>query len=167
MANWKETSVTAWAGMDLLLGSPKAGNVMSDTLVSVGNIKEVSIETEDGEKKEWKDINGVIVDSFQQEATIKITTTIKNLNLSNLKKFWNVEEDTANGSIKVKGTSTSQKYSVQLKSSVQNAETFSAPYCSVTAKPKYGNDTGFELEVEITILEPAKGRELFVIGQTA
>ena len=167
MANWKETTATAWAGLDLKIGNPAPNNAMSASLAVLGNIEDMSVETEEGEKKEWKDINGKIVDSYQAESTLKWTAKLKNLNKSALEKFWDVEEDPANGSLKVKGLSTSKKYSIQIVNSVQNAEVFSAPYCSVSSKLTFEKDKGYGLELTFTILEPAKGKELFVIGQTA
>lgn len=165
MANWKETSSTAWDGMVLKIGVPEADNEMSTSLSVIGHIKEMSMETEDGEKKEWKDINGKVIDELTQEGKLKWKTSLKNLNKSALEKVWDIEEDTSNGSLKVKSMSTNKKYSLQIASSVQNAEVFSAPYCSVTAKSTYSKDDGYMLEVEFTILSPGEGRELFVIGQ--
>lgn len=167
MANWKETSATAWAGLDLKIGTPGSNNAMATSLATIGNIEDMSSETEEGEKKEWKDINGKIVDSYQQENTLKWTVKVKNLNKSTLEKFWDVEEDTSNGSLKVKGTSTSKKFSIQIVNSVQNAEVFSAPYCSVSSKLTFEKDKGYGMELTFTILDPGNGKELFVIGQTA
>lgn len=165
MKNWKETSSTAWDGMELKIGVPALNNAMSTSLAVLGHIKEMLMETEDGEKKEWKDINGKVIDELIQEGKIKWKVTLKNWNKSALEKLWNIEEDTSNGSLKVKGMSTSKKYSIQIASSVQNAETFSAPYCSVTAKPNYSKDDGYTLDIEFTILSPGNGKELFVISQ--
>lgn len=165
MANWKETSSTAWDGMILKIGVPEADNEMSTSLSIIGHIKEMSMETEDGEKKEWKDINGKVIDELTQEGKLKWKVSLKNLNKSALEKVWDIEEDTSNGSLKIKSMSTNKKYSLQIASSVQNAEVFSAPYCSVTAKSTYSKDDGYMLEVEFTILSPGEGRELFVIGQ--
>lgn len=166
MANWKETSSTAWDGMILKIGVPALNNAMSTSLATIGHIKEMTMETEEGEKKEWKDINGKVIDELTQEGKLKWKVTLKNLNKSALEKVWNIEEDTSNGSLKVKAMSTNKKYSLQIASSVQNAEMFSAPYCSVTAKPTYSKEDGYMLDIEFTILSPGEGKELFVIGQT-
>lgn len=164
---WKETTATAWDGIILKIGVPDSGNAMSSSLSVLGYIKEMSMETEDGEKKEWKDINGKLIDELTQEGTLKWNVTLKNLNKSVLEKVWNIEEDPSDGSLKVKNLSTSKKYSIQIGNSVKESEVFSAPYCSVTAKPAFSKDDGYTLELQFTILSPGEGKELFVISQTA
>lgn len=167
MANWKETTATAWAGLDFKVGTPGNQNAMASSFTSIGYIEDVTIDTEEGEKKEWKDINGKIVDTFQQESVTKFTAKLKNLNKSALEKFWDITEDTQNGTLKVRSTTTSRKFSVQITNSVQGAEVFSAPYCSVASKLTFEKDKGYGLEVTFTILDPGAGKEKFVISQTA
>lgn len=167
MANWKETSATAWDGVEFKVGNTGNNNAMASTLTKIGNIKDLSLEVEDGEKKEWKDINGKIIDELSQEGKLKIKVQVKNLNKSVLERFWDIEEDTATGNLKVKKMNSSKKLSIQILNTVQNAETFSAPYCSTMAKPTYSKEDGYMLDVELTVLDPGNGKELFVIGQTA
>lgn len=167
MANWNETTATAWAGLDFKIGTPGNQNAMATSLATIGHIEDLTIETEEGEKKEWKDINGKIVDTYQQESVMKFTAKLKNLNKSALEKFWDIQEDASNGSLKVKGTTTSKKFSVQITNSVRGAEVFSAPYCSVASKLTFEKDKGYGLEVTFTILEPGAGKEKFIISQTA
>ncbi|GJQ07531.1 hypothetical protein [Capnocytophaga cynodegmi] len=167
MANWKETSATAWDGIEFKVGTPGSNNAMASTLVKIGNIKDLSLETEDGKKREWEDINGKIIDELSQEGKLKIKLQVKNLNKSVLERFWDIEEDTSTGHLKVKKMSSSEKLSTQILNTVRGAETFSAPYCSTSAKPTYSKEDGYMLDIEFTILDPGNGKELFVIGQTA
>lgn len=164
---WKETTATAWNGIEFQVGTPGANNAMATSFASIGRIKEMSLETEEGDKKEWKDINGDIVDELTQEGKLIWNVTVKNLNKSNLEKFWDIEEDGPTSTLKIKKMSTSKKYSVKIINTVQNAEVFSAAYCSVTAKPTFGQDDGYLLEIKFTVLDPGNGKEKAVIGQTA
>ncbi len=165
---WKDTKATAWGTIEIKIGTPKAGNAMSTSLVSIGTIKEdsISLETEEGTKYEWKGTGGVIIDTLVGEGTVKVKCKIKNLNKSNLEKFCNVTEN-SDGKIEVKGLTTSNKYSISMESKVSGSETFEAPYCSVAMKPTFSEKDGWEQEVEFTLLSGGEGKPLFIIGQKA
>lgn len=165
---WKETSATAWGSkVQIKLGTPATGNAMSTSLAGIGVIKEdsIAVETADGTNLEWKGVGGKLIDQLKGEPTITIKCIVKNLNKSNLSKFWNVQEDATSGKLKVLGMTNSTKYSVLLGSDVVDSETFEAPYCSVGMKPVYSEKEGWGQEVEFTLLSPGEGKPLFEIGQ--
>ncbi|MDO5106026.1 hypothetical protein [Capnocytophaga sp.] len=164
---WKETTATAWDGIDFKVGTPGPNNTMATSFTTIGCVLDMQLETEDGEKVDLKDINGSLVGHKQKANINRFIVQVKNLNKSNLEKFWQIEEDTTNGTLKVKSTTTSKNYSIQVLNTVQNAEIISAAYCSVSAKMTFDKDKGYGLEVTFTILDPANGKEIFVVGQTA
>ncbi len=165
---WKETSATAWGEIDVKIGTPKTGNGMSASMVSIGNVKEesISIETEDGTKLEWKATGGKVIDTLTQGGKISVKCKVKNLNKSNLEKFWDVTEDSS-GKLQVMGMTTSNKYSVSLEPKATGAEVFEAPYCAVSMKPTFSEKDGWEQEVTFTLLSGGEGKPLFTIGQKA
>ncbi len=164
---WTKTSATAWGEVVMKIGTPTENNAMSENLASIGYVKEdsISLETEDGEKLEWKAVGGKVVDTLTKEGKISIKCQIKNLNKENLEKFWNIEEDEASGKLKVLGMTNSNKYSVLLEPKVEKAETFEAPYCSVSMKPTFTEKEGWGQEVTFTLLSGGEGNPLFLIGQ--
>ncbi len=165
---WKETENKAWGEIDFKIGTPKAGNLMSTALSTIGNVKEdsISIETEDGGKLEWKATGGRVIDTLQKEGKITIKCTVNNLKKATLEKFWNVTEN-SEGKLEVHGMTSSNKLSVAFASKVAGTETFEAPYCSVSMKPKFSEKDGWEQEVEFTLLRGSETAPLFVIGQKA
>ena len=160
---WTETSASAWGGLDIKIGTPAALNAMSTTLASIGNVKEdsFSIETEDGKKLQWFASGHNLIDELRLQAVLTIKCSIKNLNLSNLSKFWTVTDDEAG--IKVMNMNTSSKFSVRISTGVVGSEALDIPYCSVYMKASYSEDSGFGQDVEFTILKGAPTAALFTI----
>lgn len=167
MPAWSNTSASAWGQLDIQIGTPGALNAMSAVLASIGNVKEdsFSLETEDGKKLQWFATGHSLIDELVLQPTLTLKLQIKNLNLANLLKFWDVEEDATLGKIKVKAMTTSLKYSVKITPKVIGAETLEIPYCAVNMKPSYTEDSGWGQEVTFTILSPGANLPLFQIGQ--
>lgn len=164
---WNETSASAWGEIDLQIGVPASGNEMSESLATIGVVKEnsISVDTDEGTKLQWFATGHKLVDELRLEPTMSIKVEVKNLNLANLQKFWDVEEDATSGKIKVSGMTTSAKLSVKMAPKVIGGETLEAPYCSVSMKPTYSEDSGWGQEVTFTILSPGTDKPLFQIGQ--
>jgi hypothetical protein len=163
---WTETSQSAWGELEIKIGVPGALNVMSTSLALIGNVKEdsFSIETEEGKKLQWFATGHNLVDELRLQGTLTLKLSVKNLNLAGLSKFWDVTEGVG-GNIEVDNMSTSNKYSVKIASKVVGSETLLIPYCSVSMKPTYSEDSGFGQDIEFTILRPSVGAPLFEIGQ--
>lgn len=164
---WTETSASAWGNLTIKIGTPGANNAMSTSLSAIGTVKEdsFSVETEDGKKLQWFSTGHNLVDELQTQPTLILKMQVKNLNKSALTKFWDVEEDGTTGKLKVNAMMTTDKFSVSIQSEVVGSETLEIPYCSVSMKPVYSEDSGWEQEVQFTVLSPGSGQPLFQIGQ--
>lgn len=164
---WTETAASAWGELDIQIGVPGALNVMSTALSSIGNVKEdsFSLETEDGTKLQWFASGHNLVDELRLQPTLTLKMSIKNLNLSNLSKFWAVTENV--DKIEVDAMMTSDKFSVSIAPLVSGAEKLEIPYCAVSMKPTYSEDAGYGQDVEFTILRPKLGDPLFTISRVA
>ncbi len=169
--SWEETTATAWGStIGFKIGTPE-NKEMATNLVNIGIVKEDSINVElaDGTKLEWRAVGGKLIDILQGEPTFTISLIVKNLNKSNLEKFWNIEEDESTGELKIFGLSTSKKYSILMGSEVKDSEVFKAPYCSVSMKPHFSEKEGWTQEVSFTLLDRGGTGEnkkpLFLIGQ--
>lgn len=166
---WKETTATAWGDIEFKIGTPSADNGMSTSLDSIGTVKEdsIGVETQDGTTKEWRAVNGKLIDELKGEPILKVKCFVKNLNKSNLGKFWNVSENATTGELEVKGLTNANKYSISFGSNVKESEEFKAPYCSVSMKPAFDEKEGWGQEIEFTLLSPGEGKALFNISQVA
>jgi len=167
MANWTETSATAWGELEVKIGTPGVSNTMSTSLASIGVVKEdsFSLETEDGKKLQWFTTGHGLVDELKTQPTLMLKLHLKNLNLSALENFWDVTENITEGTIEVNAMMTTAKHSVYIGSKVVGSEALEIPYCSVSMKPVYSEDSGWGQEIEFTILSPSAGAPLFVITQ--
>lgn len=160
---WTPTTASAWGELDFQIGVPAANNAMSVALASIGTVKEesLSVETEDGKKLQFFATGHNLIDELRLQATLTIKLSIKNLNLSELSKFWDVTENVDD--IEVNEMTTSNKYSVMMASKVSGSEALHIPYCSVYMKATYAEDMGWVQDIEFTILRPAVGEPLFTI----
>ncbi len=150
---YNETNETAW-------GSSVGFNI-DGTPIGIVKQDSISVETADGTKLEWKAVGGKVIDQLQGEPTVTVKCVVKNLNKSNLEKFWKIEEE--GDKIKVLGMTNAAKYAISIGSDVVGAEIFTAPKCAVAMRPKFAENEGWTQEVEFTLLE--KNGVLFEISQ--
>lgn len=162
---WTNTQASSWGELEISIGIPGALNIMSVALTTIGQVKEdsFSLETEDGKKLQWFATGHNLIDELRLQATLMIKLSIKNLNLSELSRFWDVTESTDD--IDVNTMTTSIKYSVKIASKVVGSEVLEIPYCSVYMKSTYSEDAGFGQDVEFTVLRGAVDAPLFQIKQ--
>ena len=164
MALKNTRSATAWADVNLYIGLTGAEDALTTNWSNLGYISEdgVTIETEDGEENELKDVNGVLLDSMKKEGTLSITFTLINPSEETRGKFWDLEEDGEEGTnrkVWVKSLINSSYYSIALANpKATGSESFVAPKCSVSMKPTYDATKGFMAEVTCKILTPKSGK---------
>lgn len=161
---------TAWGSLHAYVGVTGSGDAMASDLYDLGSIKDddFSIETEEGEVYELKDINGKLLDTLTQEPRLTVNFSLIKMNETTMSKFWTVSEDGESDSRKVKVTSMVHNGYMSFVFKNPNAagsETFEAAKCKVSMDPKYEKDKGFSGDVKIDILWPDRtGAELFQFG---
>lgn len=157
-------SKTAWGDVNLYIGLTGASDALTEVWSNLGYISEdgVTIETEDGEENELKDVNGLLLDSMQEEGTLSISFTLINPTEETRGKFWSLEEEGTDGDSRkvwVKSLINSSYYSIALANpKAEGSESFIAPKCKVTMKPIYDATKGFMAEVSCKILAPSTGK---------
>ncbi len=164
---------TAWGSIHAFIGTTGTNDAMAATLYDLGSIKDddFSIETEEGEVYELKDINGKLLDTLTQEPRLTINCSLIKMSETTMGKFWTVTEDGEGDARKLKVTSMVQNgyMSFQFKNiNAVGSETFEAAKCKVSMEPKYEKDKGFSGDLKIEILWPDRaGAELFQFGVVA
>ena len=173
MALSKETPQTMWGEVHLFIGTPGDGDTLATSFEDLGLIDDegISIETEDGESYELKDINGKLVDKLTKEPTLRITATLLKPTEETRGKFWQMEEEGTGESRKVwvKSMIASKKYSIKL--AVPNrpgTETFEVPLCTVAMKPTWSKEKGFTAPVTFDVITGETGKPFCfgVVGET-
>lgn len=161
---------TAWGSLHAYVGATGPSDAMASELYDLGSIKDddFSIETEEGEVYELKDINGKLLDTLTQEPRLTVNFSLIKMNETTMSKFWTITEEGTDGSRKVKITSMVHNGYMSFVFKNPNAvgsETFEAAKCKVSMDPKYEKDKGFSGDVKIDILWPDRtGAELFQFG---
>ena len=148
---------TAWGEVEFKYGAPGAGGAMGTVLKTLGIIKEgsYSIEKEDGKEYKYTAIGGKVIDQMKGEPTYKAKCTVKNIKKELLSEIWDVEE--VGDKIIVKSFVSSKKFSVSIIPKMSGAEKVDIFYCTMTGTLVYNEESGYDIEIEITMLNGGKG----------
>ena len=152
-----DNNATAWGEVEVKFGTPGAGNTMATTLKTLGIIKEDSLswEKEDGKVYKWTAIGGKIIDQMKGEPTYKFKCTVKNFSKALLSEIWDIEE--VGDKLVMKSFVSKKKFSVSIIPKVSGAEKVDIFYCSMTGTLTYDEESGYNIEIEITSLDGGKG----------
>lgn len=152
---------TAWGKIEMEIGTPAANGGMSESLESIGLLKEdtLSIEAADGTVLELYTSGHELRDELKGEPTITVKATIIEMPEAVRAKIWEIESvDTAgNPKYRVKSLVSNRKWSTRFASQVVGSETFEAPYCSMSMKPVFSEKEGWSAEVEFKLLRGQAG----------
>jgi hypothetical protein len=165
---YTDNNATAWGEIEFKFGTPGTGNTMATTLKTLGVVKDesgYSIEKEDGKEYKYTAIGGKVIDQMKGEPTYKVKLTIKNLNKALLSEIWDITE--TGDKLAVNSFITTKKFSVAIVPKNSGAEKLEIPYCSISGGFVYSTDSGYEVELEITILSPGVGKPFFTIEKVA
>ena len=162
-----DNNATAWGEIEFKFGAPGAGGAMGTVLKTLGIVKEgsYSIDKEDGKEYKYTAIGGKVIDQMKGEPTYKIKLVVKNLNKALLSEIWDVTE--TGDKLAVNSFSSTKKFSVAIVPKNSGAEKLEIPYCSISGGFIYSTDSGYEVELEITILSPGAGKPYFTIEKVA
>ncbi|WP_311324516.1 hypothetical protein [Capnocytophaga sputigena] len=152
-----DNNATAWGKLEFKFGAPGAAGAMGTVLKTLGIVKEdsFSFEKEDGKELKWTAIGGEIIDQMKGEPVVKAKCTVKNLNKALLSEIWDIEE--SGDKLIIKSFVSTKKFSVSITPKNSGAEKLEIPYCSISGTLTYAEDSGYNVEVEITILNGGKG----------
>lgn len=153
---------TAWGTIVMSVADTGALDVMGSPLVSLGNIKEdsLNIAPEDGGAMQLYGTGHVLIDELKNEPTLKVSCTL--IGIANATQFWTLDGATK----KVKSLITADNYSVKFASAVVGSDTFQAAKCRINATPVFSEKEGWTVNLEITLLMGATG-VLFEFGTVA
>lgn len=143
---------TAWGEIVMSVAATGALDVMGTPLVSLGNIKEDSLEisTESGDKLQLFSTGHVLVDELSSEDTLSLSCDL--IGIEKATQFWEMD------GTKIKSMVNSDNWSVKFASKVTGSDTFEAPKCKVKATPKFDEKEGWTVTIEVTVL---KGEEAY------
>ena len=152
-----DNNATAWGEIEFKFGAPGAGGAMGTVLKTLGIVKEgsFSIEKEDGKEYKWTAIGGKTVDQMKGEPTYKVKCTVKNANKALLSEIWDIEE--SGDKLIIKSFVSTKKFSASIIPKVSGAEKVDIFYCTMAGTLVYNEESGYDVEIEITMLNGGKG----------
>nr|DAN30266.1 MAG TPA: hypothetical protein [Caudoviricetes sp.]DAO87507.1 MAG TPA: hypothetical protein [Caudoviricetes sp.]DAU00417.1 MAG TPA: hypothetical protein [Caudoviricetes sp.] len=167
---YQETSKTAWDGLSFLVGECNATDISkmpASGLNVFGYIKQgsFSMSTEAGEKKEWKDVNGELVDSHQGEGKLTISFHVKNFNKGVMEKIFDVTENA--DKLEVKSFSTSKEIALKIDTKVSGAEVLEIPRAKISGEVKFEEGAGYGVDITVTVLPTKVGAPKLYISKKA
>ena len=167
---YAETSSTAWGKVEVQVGAVNAtdGSKMPTSGMSlIGFVKEgsLSIEQEEGDKKEWKAVGGEVVDTLTAASSLRVKFHVKNLNKSVMEKVFNVTEST--NTLEVKSLVSSTKFALAIIPETTGAEVFKAPCVKLSGVIVLSEDAGYGIDVTATILKAKPDSPLFYLEKKA
>ena len=144
---------TAWGEIEMSVAATGALDVMGTPLVSLGYIKEDTLEigTEAGDKLQLFGTGHVLIDELSSEDTISVNCDL--VGIAKATQFWEV--GTAGEAGQVKSLVNSADWSVKFAAKVVGSDTFEAPKCKIKATPKFSEKEGWTVSLAITILKGA------------
>lgn len=165
---YQETGKTAWDGLSFLVGecnATDASKMPTAALKVFGYIKQgsFSINTEDGETKEWKDVNGELIDSYQGEGKLTVSFHVKNFNKGVMEKIFDVTENA--DKLEVKRFSSSQEIALKIDTTVVGAEVLEIPRAKISGKLKFEEGGGYGVDITVTVLPPKVGAPKLYISK--
>ena len=154
---YTDNNATAWGEVEFKFGAPGAGGAMGTVLKTLGIVKEgsFSIEKEDGKEYKWVAIGGKTIDQMKGEPTYKVKCTVKNANKELLSEIWDIEE--SGDKLIIKSFVSTKKFSASIIPKVSGAEKVDIFYCTMTGTLIYNEESGYDVEIEITMLNGGKG----------
>ena len=154
---YTDNNATAWGEIEFKFGAPGAGGAMGTVLKTLGIVKEgsFSIEKEDGKEYKWVAIGGKTIDQMKGEPTYKAKLTVKNIKKDLLSEIWDIEE--VGDKIIIKSFVSTKKFSVSIIPKMSGAEKVDIFYCTMTGTLVYNEESGYDIEIEITMLNGGKG----------
>ena len=166
---YQETNNTAWGKVEVQVGAVNAtdGSKMPTAGMSlIGFVKEgsLSIEQEEGDKKEWKAVGGEVVDSLTS-ASLRVKFHVKNLNKSVMEKVFNVTEST--NTLEVNSLVSTKEFALAIIPETQGAEVFKAPRVKLTGVIALSEDAGYGIDITATILKAKVNSPLFYLEKKA
>lgn len=167
---YQETNNTAWGKVEVQVGAVNAtdGSKMPTSGMSIiGFVKEgsLSIEQEEGDKKEWKAVGGEVVDSIASASALRIKFHVKNLNKSVMEKVFSVTENS--NTLEVNGLVSTKEWALAIIPETQGAEIFKAPRVKLTGVIALSEDAGYGIEITATILKAKVNSPLFYLEKKA
>ena len=154
---YTDNNATAWGEVEFKFGAPGAGGAMGTVLKTLGIVKEgsFSIEKEDGKEYKWVAIGGKTIDQMKGEPTYKVKCTVKNANKALLAEIWDIEE--SGDKLIIKSFVSTKKFSASIIPKVSGAEKVDIFYCTMVGTLVYNEESGYDVEIEITMLNGGKG----------
>lgn len=167
---YQETNNTAWGKVEVQVGAVNTtdGSKMPTSVMSIiGFVKEgsLSIEQEEGDKKEWKAVGGEVVDSIASASALRIKFHVKNLNKSVMEKVFSVTENS--NTLEVNGLVSTNEWALAIIPETQGAEIFKAPRVKLTGVIALSEDAGYGIEITATILKAKVNSPLFYLEKKA
>ena len=167
---YADTSSTAWGKVEVQVGAVNAtdGSKMPTAgMALIGFVKEgsLSIEQEEGDKKEWKAVGGEVVDSIASASALRIKFHVKNLNKSVMEKVFNVTEST--NTLEVNSLVSTKEFALAIIPETQGAEIFKAPRVKLTGVIALSEDAGYGIDITATILKAKVNSPLFYLEKKA
>lgn len=167
---YQETNNTAWGKVEVQVGAVNAtdGSKMPTAGMNlIGFVKEgsLSIEQEEGDKKEWKAVGGETVDTLTNASTLRVKFHVKNLNKSVMEKVFNVTEST--NTLEVNSLVSSKEFALAIIPETHGAEVFKAPRVKLTGVIVLSEDAGYGIDVTATILKAKVNSPLFYLEKNA
>ena len=154
---YTDNNATAWGEVEFKFGAPGAGGAMGTVLKILGIVKEgsFSIEKEDGKEYKWTAIGGKTIDQMKGEPTYKVKCTVKNANKALLSEIWDIEE--SGDKLIIKSFVSTKKFSASIIPKMSGAEKVDIFYCTMAGTLVYNEESGYDVEIEITMLNGGKG----------
>ena len=152
-----DNNATAWGEIEFKFGAPGAGGAMGTVLKTLGIVKEgsYSIDKEDGKEYKYTAIGGKIIDQMKGEPTYKFKCTVKNFSKALLSEIWDIEE--VGDKLVMKSFVSKKKFSASIIPKVSGAEKVDIFYCSMTGTLTYDEESGYNIDIEITPIDGGKG----------
>lgn len=167
---YQETNNTAWGKVEVQVGAVNGtdGSKMPTAGMDlIGFVKEgsLSIEQEEGDKKEWKAVGGETVDTLTSASTLRVKFHVKNLNKSVMEKVFNVTEST--NTLEVNSLVSTKEFALAIIPETVGAEVFKAPRAKLTGVIVLSEDAGYGIDVTATILKAKANSPLFYLEKKA
>ena len=152
-----DNNATAWGEIEFKFGAPGAGGAMGTVLKTLGIVKEGndSIDKEDGKVYKYTAIDGKVIDQMKGEPTYKFKCTVKNFSKALLSEIWDIEE--VGDKLVMKSFVSKKKFSASIIPKVSGAEKVDIFYCSMTGTLTYDEESGYNIDIEITPIDGGKG----------
>ena len=154
---YTDNNATAWGEIEFKFGTPGVGGAMGTVLKTLGIVKEgsYSIDKEDGKEYKYTAIGGKVIDQMKGEPTYKFKCTVKNFSKALLSEIWDIEE--VGDKLVMKSFVSKKKFSASIIPKVSGAEKVDIFYCSMTGTLTYDEESGYNIDIEITPIDGGKG----------